>query len=91
MTVFKTSKWGTRVEPVEVLRISEKSIFITNRGRGRSERRENRVSEWATYHETLEQAVTHQREYLTRKAQQASETAARAAIDLAEFERWVSA
>jgi hypothetical protein len=80
MTIYKTSRWGKDVIPVECTRVTDASVFIQGHYR---ERRHARHSEYEDYFETEEEAVSFLRSRLTKRAEVAARTLEEVQRDLA--------
>lgn len=55
-TWYKTNKWDAKIEPVEVVRETNKCVFILTRG---GEQRKDKVGEFGIYHPTIDAARAH--------------------------------
>lgn len=63
MIMYKTYKWSNKIEEIDVIKYTDKTVTYL---RGRREDRENKVSSYHCWHETKEDAINHlKKQYLS--------------------------
>lgn len=67
--MYRTVDWKAEIVPVEVERVGEKSVWVRNDRRGKTERHAL-IGAWNQYHHTWEEA----RQFLLKKAEASAQS-----------------